>query len=364
MSSCHKLVWSAALGYFLALSACNSTTAPVSLADPLATAAQAAALDSAFASPVVASFQALGSRIDATPAPPLITGAVGALRLAPLVSLADEGRALRQAVSSLASLAATGIFPPTLLGAVFSWDPNLHSYYVSSPTGGPSNGIRFLLYAINPLTDEPATPLDQIGYVDLMDESSGGIARLHIQVKDKGETVTYLDYLFSGSGTSTMFSASVTGTITNGLGGAANKTLTFSVAITGNASSVTLTATYTLNNPSVTVQETVTVADDGTTTTLTLDFTFSRTGQTVQIVGTVTASDATGSGTVNISFKVNGSTFATLTGTTSNLALTKTGGGQLTAGEQLALASLFEVAANAAEKIGDLFQPAERTLGF
>ncbi len=362
MSSCHKLVWSAALGCSLALSACNSTTAPVSLADPLATAAQAAALDSAFASPTVASFQALGSHVNTTPAPPLITGAVGALRLAPLVSLADEGRALRQLMPSLASLTTTGIFPDTLLSAVFAWNTAWSKYTLLSHSGGPSNGIRFLLYAITPGTDQPATPLNPIGYVDLMDESAGGIARLHIQVTDGA--VTYLDYLFSSSGTSTMFSASVTGTITNGLGGAANKTLTFSVAITGNASSVTLTTTSSLNNPSVTVQETVTVADDGTTTTLTLDFTFSRTGETVQIVGTVTASDATGSGAVNISFKVNGSTFATLSGTTSNLTLTKTGGGQLTAGEQLALASLFEVAANTAEKIGDLFQPAERTLGF
>src|SRR5712691_803401 len=125
MSSCHKLVWSAALGCSLALSACNSATAPVSLADPLATAAQAAALDSAFASPVVASFQALGSQINATPAPPLITGAVGALRLAPLVSLADEGRALRQVMPSLASLTATGLFPDTLLGSVFAWNTDL-----------------------------------------------------------------------------------------------------------------------------------------------------------------------------------------------------------------------------------------------
>ena len=59
--------------------------------------------------------------------------------------------------------------------------------------------------------------------------------------------------------------------ITNGLSGGANKTLTFSVTITGSSSSVTLTSSYTLNNPAVTVQETVTITDDGTTTTMVTD---------------------------------------------------------------------------------------------
>src|SRR2546427_5919468 len=73
-------VWAAALGVVgttLLLGGCSSSTAPVSLSDPVATAAQAAALDSAFAAPVVASFPSLGSSIH--PAPPLGHPAVRAL---------------------------------------------------------------------------------------------------------------------------------------------------------------------------------------------------------------------------------------------------------------------------------------------
>src|SRR2546428_12690604 len=72
--------WGAAFGVAglaLVLGACSSSTAPVSLSDPVATAAQAAALDSAFAAPVVASFQSLGSSIH--PAPPVVHAAVRAL---------------------------------------------------------------------------------------------------------------------------------------------------------------------------------------------------------------------------------------------------------------------------------------------
>ncbi len=369
MSVHSKVWWGAAVGVALVLNACNSSTAPVSLADPAATAAQAAAIDSAFTAPVVASFQALGTSIH--PAPPIVHPAVRALGVVRppagadrYAVLAAQGRAFQQLVPSFASFAATAIFPDTLLGAVFSWDPSLHSYYRSSTTGGPSNGIRFLLYAIDELTGEPATPLTQVGYADLLDESSGGTARLEIQVKNTDGSITYLDYTFSGSGTSSSFAASVTGLITNGRSGAANKTLTFSVTITGSSSSVTLTSSYTLNNPAVTVQETVTITDDGTTTTVNLTFTFSGSGDTITLSGTVSALDATGEGTVNLTFRVNGATFATITGSTANPTIAGPGGRQLTYDELSAVVRVFQAAADVGEKVAEIFQPAEQILGF
>src|SRR2546428_7411037 len=359
MSFRSQVWWGApftAAGVALLLGGCSSSTAPVSLSDPVATAARAGGSDRSFAAPVVASFQSLGSSIH--PAPPVVHAAVRALGVVRpeagadrYTVLATETRALQQIVPSFASFGATAIFPDTLLGAVFSWDPNLHSYYRSSKTGGPPNGIRFLLYAIDPFTDEPATSLTQVGYADLLDRSSGGTASLEIQVKNTDASITYLDYTFSGSGTSSSFSASVTGTITNGPAGAANKTLTFSITITGNSSSVTLTSSYTLNNPALTVLETVSIADDGTTTTLTLNFTFTHAGETIQLSGTVSASDATGDGTVNLTFKVNGGTFATITGSTTNPVITRAGGGQLNPAEPNALLHVFEAAADVGAKV-------------
>src|SRR2546426_799941 len=363
-------VWGAAFGVAglaLFFGGGSSSTAPVSLNDPGAPAPQLAALDSAFAPPVVARFPSPRSSIP-PPAPggpaPLGAPRTGRSQAAPqrYAMLATQGRTLQQVVPIFASLGATSIFPDTLLGAVFSWDPSTHSYFRSSKTGGPPNGIRFLLYAINPLTDEPSTPLTQVGYVDLLDLSSGGTASIEIKVTDG--SITYLDYTFTGSGTSASFMATVTGTITNGLAGSANKTLTFSLSITGNTSSVTLTSTYTLNNPAVTVQETVTILDDGATTTLTINFTFTRTGETIQLSGTLSASDATGDGTINLTFKVNGSTFATITGSISNPVLARPGGGQLTADELNALIHVLVASEDVGARISDLFQPAEQILGF
>jgi hypothetical protein len=345
-----------ALGVALVLGGggCSSSpTAPPSLSDPLTTAAQAAALDSAFTPPLVATFQTLDTALHA------------AWRASPSTDqytrLVANVRTLRLLVPSFAALGPSGIFPDSLLGSVYSWDTTSSAYVRSAKTGGPTTGIRFLLDSISPYTDKPATPLKQVGYADFLDKSAGGTASLEIQISDG--TTTYLDYTFSGSGTSTSFNASVVGTITNGVSGTGNRTLGFNVTIQGTSASATLTSTYTLNNPAVSAQETATVADDGTTTTLTLGFTLSRSAEAVGVKGTVTVADASGVGSVNLTFTVNGATFATITGAATNPTITKAGGGQLTAGELAALEQLLLTAGDINDKLGQLFFPAEHAFG-
>jgi hypothetical protein len=370
MSFCSRAWPGAAVAVSLYLAGCTSPTGPASLADPIATAAQAAALDSAFSAPVIGSLQSLGSSIQM--APPVVRAAFGALRAMPrapvgsnrYAALAAMGHGFQQLVPGFAALAASGVFPDTLLGSVYTWSAGADGYRRDSTTGAPTNGVRFWLYAIDPATDEPSSPLTPIGYVNLLDETTGGTARLHIQVKSSDGTITYLDYTFSGSGSSESFAASVSGTISNGLGGAANKTLTFDVTISGSLSSATMTSTFTLNHPAITVGETLTIADDGSTTTLTINFTFTGTGETINIGGTVAISDADGSDTVGLTCKVNGGAFATVTGSSDNSKFTKAAGGQLTAGEILAIGSLVAAAADVSEKVADIFTPAQNILGF
>ena len=40
-------------------------------------------------------------------------------------------------------------------------------------TGAPANGVRFLLYAVDPVTFQPVEPLVEAGYVDITDLSGG-----------------------------------------------------------------------------------------------------------------------------------------------------------------------------------------------
>ena len=366
----HRGVLYSALAFAVVLAACIPMNGPVgSLSDPAATAAEAAAFDSALSSPVVASFQSLGSQIHLAPPVNGAVRALGTLSLAPQGSdrygaLARQAQALKQVVPGFASLAATAIINDTLKGSIFTWNTGSNQYTRSATTGGPSNGVRFILYATAPGASAPSLPLVPVGYADLLDLSSGGSATLQIVVKNNAGTVTYLDYTFSGSGNSSSFTAAVSGTVTNGFAGAANKTLTFTIAISGSTSSVSLTLSLSLNNPAVSVQESVMVADDGTTTTLTIDFTFIRPGESVRLSGTVALRDSDGSATINIAITVNGGTLATIKGTSSQPVITRTGGGQLSADEFTAMGNLFVAAAHLSENVTALFDPAQRILGF
>jgi hypothetical protein len=343
-------------------------TGPVgSLSDPATTAAEAAAFDSALSSPVVASFQSLGSQIHFAPPVSGAVRALGALSLAQPGSdrygaLARQAQALKQVVPTFAALAA--IIPDTLKGSVFTWNTSASQYTRNATTGGPVNGVRFVLYATAPGASAPSLPLVPVGYADLLDLSSGGSATLQIIVKNNAGSVTYLDYTFSGSGNSASFTAAVSGIVTNGFAGAANKTLTFSIAITGSTNSVSLGLSLSLNNPAVTVQESITVADNGSTTTLTIDFTLVRPVESVRLAGSVAISNSDGSATIDITITVNGMTFATMRGTPEQPVITRPGGRQLTADEFMAMTYLFVAAANVSESVTALFDPAQRILGF
>src|SRR6185503_5521792 len=144
------------------------------------------------------SFQALGSSIHA--APPVARAAIGIVRVPRVqagrtgyAALAARSLALRQLVPNFAALSPL-IFPDSLNGAVFTWSTSSGTY-VHTGSGGPANGIQFRLYAVD-LSGQPVLPLTEIGYVDLLDETVGGTARLHIQVKNVASSITYLDYVF------------------------------------------------------------------------------------------------------------------------------------------------------------------------
>jgi hypothetical protein len=83
MPSHHRIALGSLLGLTLILAGCSSSTGPVgSLNDPAATAAQAAAIDSALNAPAIASFQALGGHLHLAPPVNRAVGALGALSLA------------------------------------------------------------------------------------------------------------------------------------------------------------------------------------------------------------------------------------------------------------------------------------------
>jgi len=179
------------LGLAIATACSTDAVGPKSLANPQATTAQMQDLDTLFNISALNSFSAMSGRI--SPAAPARVAALRALaaaanplnRASALRSYArgvETAEMLRQLVPAVTTVSAAALFPPDVIGKTFEWNTTFSDYEATARTGAPSNGVRFILYAIDPLTGQPAAPLVEVGYVDLMDESSGTTAKLHVIV--------------------------------------------------------------------------------------------------------------------------------------------------------------------------------------
>lgn len=307
---------------------CNSdATAPATLSDPQATIGALAALDSTFNTATLASFGAFSGSIGSTAATAALARA-GTIVRATLphpatTGVAAEAAAVRQLSGLRALNFATAnpqgpVINDTLYGSIYTYDTTFHAYGRSAKTGGPANGIRFILYAINPITGNIANPLAPVGQADLLDESAGSTAKLHVIVTGNGGTPTYLDYTAALTFSQTSIVATLDGSLSNALAGGANKTLQFSVAATFTLTTITVHGTYALNNPAVTM--TLDASNKvAPTDSVTLVFTFTRQGEAITFQGLlVTTSDVVD--TVDAAIKVNGQPYASVRG--NNLAIT------------------------------------------
>jgi len=93
---------------------------------------------------------------------------------------------------ALSGSAAEPVFPPELLGTTFEWNLLEGHYVPTERAGAPANGIRFILYAIDPLTRTPTDPLVETGHLDLTDEGGTSTTRLGIEAVSGSETL--IDY--------------------------------------------------------------------------------------------------------------------------------------------------------------------------
>jgi len=315
-----RLSGSAAL---LLAAACNSNpTAPAALSNPLATTAAVAALDSTFLTSALASFGTVSTTLGHTAATAPL-GRAGAIVQATLPRPGEFGpTASAAAVKRLSGLRAVALAPTspqgpvindTLYGSIYTWDTTFQAYLRTATTGGPANGIRFILYAINPFTGSIAVPLNPVGQADLLDESVGLSAKLHIIVTGNGGTPSYLDYTAGLTVTQSSLEATLTGSLTNALPGAANKVLTFNAIGNFTLSSITAQATYALNNPAVTLQLNATDVVLATADSVTLVFAMTRQGETIGFTGLLKTTNGSVD-TVTADIKVNNQPYASVKG--------------------------------------------------
>ena len=316
----------------LAVAACGKDNNAPSEFNPQGTSADMAAAQGAFVSAPAQSFAAVGADIST-----VLGGSPAVASSATLAMTRPSAASVRYA-RQLASLvradrggiqASAAAVPASYLGATFVWDETTHGYVQSDLAGAPSNGVRFLLYAVDPVTLQVVEPAVEVGYVDIIDQSTSSSVNFRVKVVEG--SVVYLDYSVVASGGTSSALVTVSGFASNGTT-LANFTLknTFSQ----NAGGLVLSFDYDLNVPSrgVSLNWTATFANiSDTEVVVTLDLGISGPNGQVRLVGTYGANGG------SFSVKVNGDLFATVTQSAQGQVVTGASGQPLTPDEEATL---------------------------
>ena len=269
-----------------------------------------------------------------------------------------QAQKLQAMVPNLSISAAQGrIIPDTMYGRVFEWDTALNQYRYQGTTVANLTGVRFVLYATG-LDGQVVEPVSAIGTLDIIDQSTP--TKLQLQILVKGGATTYVDYTASFTSGVTSASATVSGTITNGLSGGDNKTLSFDETLSVNAGGANVQATFVLNNPAITLMLNESLAFNDPDIIINADFRLIQNGETIRAVGHITVNNLSGALTVSVTVYVDGHPVASISGDPTNPATqwVDAGGEPLTVADLAALADLFDAFENFGDTVTNLFAPA------
>jgi hypothetical protein len=323
-------------GLSLALAACGKDNGP-STFDPQGTSSDMAAAQDAFGAQQTASFAAVGPDISGVLNGSPVVAASAALAIQSpstasaiyarkLVSLVPRGgRAVQAMVAGISS---------SIAGTTFVWDESTHAYVASSLLGAPSNGVRFVLYAVDPVMLRPVEPVVEVGYADVIDQSTA--STVDIRVKVVQANITYLDYDVTATATASGGLVKISGFVANG---SSRADFNLKNTITDSAGGLVLSLDYDISVPSrgLTLNWTATVASlSDTDVAVTLDFSVAGPNGNVRLVGTYGATGGT------FTVKVNGDSFATITGSGAGTVITGANGEPLTAEEEASLHTILD----------------------
>ena len=351
------LTGSAALVAALALATgCDkgaaASAAPPSSAsfpDPAAVSAGIATLDSVLATPPLLGLMAMGGLMVATSAPaqPAVTAV---LSCAGVRTATDPGAAAYVASDARATPGPASLIADTLFGHVFAYDTAAGGYRLASDTGGPAQGMRFLIYAVNQYS-RPLIPLTTVGWLDLSDRSAAGTlaAQAHIQ----GGASAPGDYLVALSGTRAADTAVLSGTISDG-----TRAFTWrdSTAHAGFETVIAATLADTARDLRLQMYAARTSFDPFDFND-TLDFSYAHGTETVRVTGHILTYCLLPD--VGLAVSVSGQPFASVTNGTSTVPnVTGVGGQQLTAQQVQAILDLKDAQQRLYRALNALFTPA------
>jgi hypothetical protein len=226
MNPWRRLITAVMPAAVVGLAACSTSTSTTAF-DPAALSQSTdAVINTMDSSQVQQSMDVMGSKMNDS-----ALAAVAQVATLPRVALSggftawtqQQLQALKAPGPGRSVAAPQGVILQNLRGLTFTYNVDLHVYLPdTSLHGAPSTGVRFILYAVNPLTQTVVTnPLTPIGYADILDESTSGTNQVELQAYVTGTSTPLIDYTASASVTLTNGSpsegtATAAGYISNG----------------------------------------------------------------------------------------------------------------------------------------------------
>ncbi len=330
-----------------ALAACGKdSAAPDPEFDPAGTSEDIGAMQQSFESPVMAGYVAASGAISTALGPSAAAMAVRAVPTKALVVGTRDGAARLAAAARTAPRSqpavAAAVVPAEYLGVTFTYDPETDEYGPSELPGAPADGVRFIVYSVNPINGLPTEPLVEVGYADIVTTESANAASVRVELVSNA--ITYLDYTVAFTGSSTEITMAVTGFVSNG-----EDRVDFD--LDNQASSTAISVDYVLTVPTRDGFR-LAIELDASESVATVNIDVRGAHGRVQFSGSVTD----GAGTVDI--EVNGELFATMTVTEQGEPVFTGADGQpLNEQELEALRDIFQVVGGGMEFFGDLIDP-------
>ena len=333
----------------------KDSTAPDAPFDPAGTSSDIDALEASFDSPATAGFAAAAGAIGDVLGESPAAAAVRAMPTKALIAGGKPGAGHYAATVAKVYARPSGAITPSLstaaaildehLGVTFTRDPETLEYGPSDLTGAPEDGVRFIVYAVNPISGAVIDPLVEVGYADIVTTESTTAATVRIELVSGG--VTYLDYSVGVTGSSSQATITVSGFVSNG-----DDRVNFDLDTHLNLSETSVAVDYTLTVPTrggfrIDFEGDYT---EGGSVTSTLEARGPH--GSVSISGTQTTTTAT------FDVEVNGDLFATITTSeTGPPVITGADGEPLTEAELQALEEVFAIFLQGFLFFGDLMIP-------
>jgi hypothetical protein len=265
------------------------------------------------------------------------------------------------ALRLLHSLSGTGgpmavqVIRPAVLGHTYAYDPAAHRY-VPDPVraGAPANGVRFVLYEIDPGTHEPRIDRET-GYADLTDDGAPGFGvGLHFRAVSSGQT--FLDYAFTLTPTLAGGLLHVSGFLA-----ADQNRLDFTIGsaaqVIGESQTAHVTFEIALASQKFHATGSIDAVSSGAAGTARVDVVVEIGPDAVHLTGESNAA------AVNAVLSVNGRLFATITGDPHHPVVRGEGGRELTPAEIEVLGGLVGMVYGVIEMFEHLLEPVAVLLG-